>query len=60
MTTLFLLTPHSGGLDYDLDQTSNYSSKYDKVLMSTTETGNVFGNIWIAQKQSLHLVNTFH
>jgi hypothetical protein len=27
MTTLILLTPHPGGLEHDLDQNSNYSSK---------------------------------
>jgi hypothetical protein len=33
MTTLILLTPHPGDLDYDLDQASNFSLKNDKVLM---------------------------
>jgi hypothetical protein len=60
MTTLILLTPHAGGLGYYLDQTSNYSSKKDNVLMNTTETGNLFGQIWIAGKQCLPIVNTFH
>jgi hypothetical protein len=32
-------SPHPGGLDYDFDQISNYSSKNDKVLMSTADTG---------------------
>jgi hypothetical protein len=53
MTPLILLTPHPGGLDYDLDQTSNYSSKNYKVLMSTAAPANLFGKIWIAQKQDL-------
>jgi hypothetical protein len=35
MTTLILLTPYPGGLNYDFDQNSNYPSKNDKVLMST-------------------------
>jgi hypothetical protein len=30
MTTLILLTLHPGGLERDLDQNSNYSSKNDK------------------------------
>jgi hypothetical protein len=34
--------------------------KIYKVLMSTADTGNLFGNIWIALKQSLPFVNTFH
>jgi hypothetical protein len=60
MTTSFVVTPHPGGLDYDLDETSNYPSKTDKVLMSTADTGNLFGKIWMAQKQGLPMVNTFH
>jgi hypothetical protein len=61
MTTLILLTSHLGGLDYDLDQTSKYSPKQNyKVLMSTAETGNLFGKIWIAQKQGLPIVNTLN
>jgi hypothetical protein len=42
-----------GGIDYDLDQTSDCSSKNDKVLMSTAGPANLFGKIWIAQKQGL-------
>jgi hypothetical protein len=42
MTTLILLTPHSDDLDYDLDQSSNYSSKNDIFLMSTADTANLF------------------
>jgi hypothetical protein len=53
------LTPHPGGLDYDLDQKGNYLSKNCKVKMSTAGTGNVFGKIWKAQKQGLPTVNTF-
>jgi hypothetical protein len=49
MTVLNLLTPHPGGLDYDLDQNNNYptnnklseilttTKKKDKVLVSTAE-----------------------
>jgi hypothetical protein len=43
MTTLILLTPSPGGLDYDLDQNSNYLSTIDKVLMSTAGPANLFG-----------------
>jgi hypothetical protein len=57
---MILLTPHLGGLDYDLDQNSNYLSKYDKVVMSTAGSANLFGKIWIAQKQGLPIVNTFY
>jgi hypothetical protein len=42
-------------------QNSNYSSKNDKVLMSTGGPANLFGKIWIAQKQGLAIVvNTLH
>jgi hypothetical protein len=41
MTALILLTPHPGGLDYDLDKTSNYSSKSVKVLISTAGVANL-------------------
>jgi hypothetical protein len=34
MTTLILLTPHSGCYDNDLDQNSNYPLKNDNVLIS--------------------------
>jgi hypothetical protein len=62
MTTLILLTPHLGGLNYDLDQNRNYSEKKKKtkVLMSTADTTNSFGKIWLAQKQGLPVVNTFY
>jgi hypothetical protein len=60
MTTSILLTPHPGGLDYDFDQTNNYPSKNDKVLMSTTGPANLFRKIWIAKKQGLPIVNTLH
>jgi hypothetical protein len=60
MTELILLTPHPGGLDYDLDQNSNYPSQNDKVLTSTADSANLFGKIWIAQKQGLPIVNTLH
>jgi hypothetical protein len=60
MTTLILLTPYPGGLDYELDQNSNYQSKNNKVLMSTAAPENLFGKIWIAQKQGLPIVNTLH
>jgi hypothetical protein len=59
MTTLILLTSHPGGLDYDLDQNSNYPSKNDKVLMSPADTPNLLGKIWIVQKQGLPIVNIF-
>jgi hypothetical protein len=52
MTTLILLTPHPGGLDYDLDQNSNYPSKNDKVLITTAGPANLYGKLGIAQKQS--------
>jgi hypothetical protein len=32
MTTLISLTPYPSSLDYELDQNSNYPSKYEKVL----------------------------
>jgi hypothetical protein len=34
--------------------------KNDNILMTTADTGNLFGKIWIAQKQGLPIVNTFH
>jgi hypothetical protein len=58
MITVILLTPHPDGLDYDLDQNSNYPFKNDKVLMSTADPANLFGKIWIAQKQGMSIVNT--
>jgi hypothetical protein len=60
MATLILLTLHLRGLEHDLEQTSNYLSETDKVLMSTADTANLFGKIWIAQKQCLLIVNIFH
>jgi hypothetical protein len=45
MTTVIVLTPHPGGIDYDLDQNSNCLSKNDKVLMSTAGPANVAGKI---------------
>jgi hypothetical protein len=41
------------------------NSKYplkqkDKVLMSTAGAVNLFGKIWIAQKEGLPIVNTLH
>jgi hypothetical protein len=54
------VTPHPGGLDYDLDQNSNYLSKNNKVLLSTADTENVLGKIWVAQKQGLPIAYTFH
>jgi hypothetical protein len=59
MTTLISPTPHPhdpGGLD----QTSNRPSINGNVLMSTADTEHLFGKIWIAQKQGLPIVNTFH
>jgi hypothetical protein len=43
-----------------LTKTANYLSKNDKVLMSTADPANLFGKIWIAQKQGLPIVNTFN
>jgi hypothetical protein len=60
MATLILLTPHPGGLNYDLDLNSKYPSENDKVLMSTVGQANLFGKIWLAQKQGLPIVNTLH
>jgi hypothetical protein len=60
MTTVILLTPHPGGLDYDFGKNSNYPSKYDKVLMSRAGPENLCGKIGIAQKQGLHIVNPFY
>jgi hypothetical protein len=60
MATLILLASHPGCLDNDIDQNCNYSSKNDNVFMSTADAGNLSGTIWIAQKQSLPIVNTFH
>jgi hypothetical protein len=54
MNTVILLTSHPGGLDYDLDQNSNYPSKYDKVVMSTAGPANLLG------KNGLPIVNTLH
>jgi hypothetical protein len=58
MTTVILLTPHSGGLDYDFDKNSKYRRK--KVLMSTAGPANLFEKIGIAQKHGLTIVNSFH
>jgi hypothetical protein len=60
MATLILLTPHPDGREYDLDQNNNYSSKNDKVLISTASPANLFGKILTAQKQGLPIVNTLH
>jgi hypothetical protein len=48
MNMLILLSLHPGGLNYELDQTSNYSSKNHTVFMTTADTGNLFGKILIA------------
>jgi hypothetical protein len=45
MTILMLLTPHAGGLGYDLQQNSYCSAKDGKVCMSTADTANLFGKI---------------
>jgi hypothetical protein len=50
MTTLILLTPHSGGLEYDLNQNSKYSSKNHKNLVSTAATANLFGKNLVSTK----------
>jgi hypothetical protein len=61
MATLILLSPHSGGLDYDLDDLdSNYPSKNDKALFLHSWPSKLFGETWTAQKQGLPIVNTFH
>jgi hypothetical protein len=62
MTTFILLKQHPDGLDYDLDQNSNYPSKTDKILLSTAGPcpANLFGKIWITQKQGLPIFNTLH
>jgi hypothetical protein len=55
-----LLTPHPGGLDYDLNHNQQLSIKNDKVLNSTAALANLFGNFWKVQKRGLPIVNTFH
>jgi hypothetical protein len=57
MTALILLTSHSGGLDYNLDQNSNFSSIYDNVLMCTASPANLFGKIWIAKVRPAYCKN---
>jgi hypothetical protein len=59
------MTTHPGGLDCDLDQNSNYPSKEKQdlnktVLMSKAGTTDLSGTIWIAKRQGLRIVNTFH
>jgi hypothetical protein len=58
---MILLMPHPVGLDYNLDKNSNFPSKIDKVLMSTTgPTKLLEKKIGIAQKQGLLIMNTLH
>jgi hypothetical protein len=53
MTTLILLTPHSG--DLDLDQNNNYLSKNDLVLMSKLYcTGNCFRKLVSAKSRYVY------
>jgi hypothetical protein len=56
MSTLILLTPHSGGLDYDLDQSSNYSSEDYKFVWKNLDSTKArpayckhFSLIWVQQ-----------
>jgi hypothetical protein len=41
-----------------LMRTASILFKHDKDLMSAACPSNLFGKIWIAQKQGLHIVNT--
>jgi hypothetical protein len=66
---LILLTPHLCGLDYELDQGrpsldqgSNYPHKmiffFFAIFISTADTADLFGKIWIAHDQGLPIMNT--
>jgi hypothetical protein len=58
MTTLILLTPHPGGLDYDLKNQQLFLKKCQS--FDEHSWPSKFGKIWIAQKQILPIVNTLH